>query len=180
MILEYLRWLKFLAADKKAREFDQTGPKKTKGFTLVELVVACTILLILSTVATNSVDSLIHWTKTLQAANQTLNYRSQIWSLKFFLTQAQLNYAATNPVPSTIATWNTQVSENMTATLIQQIAHYFQVPSIVDLPSLLQNVNMHDPTGVIPDPTIHLGSFTDATPAGLSSLPTVTWRGITL
>jgi prepilin-type N-terminal cleavage/methylation domain-containing protein len=45
--------------------------KYPEGLTLVELVVACTILLILSTVATTSVDSLIRSFKIIKATNQT-------------------------------------------------------------------------------------------------------------
>ena len=180
MISEYLNWLKFLAADKKAKKSSETGTLKTKGFTLIELVVACTILMLLSTVATTSVDSLIQAFKTVQATNQTLTYRGQIWSLKFMVTQAQLNYAATID-SSAAATWNSQAAQNETDVLIKSIAQYFQNSSITDLPSLLQYAKMHDSTGVTPDPTIQLGSFTTATSSiGLSSLPTVTWQGITL
>ena len=188
MISEYLRCLKFLAADKKAKKSSEAGTLKTKGFTLIELVVACTLLMILSTLATTSVDSLVQAFKNLQATNQTLTNTNQtltnngkIWTLKFMLARAQLAYAATITDPSAATTWNTQVAQNETVDLIPVIARYFQIPSITDLPSLLQYENMHDPTGVTPDPTIQLGSFTVATPAaGLSSLPTVTWQGVTL
>jgi Tfp pilus assembly protein PilE len=181
MISEYLRWLKFLAADKKAKKSSEAGTLKTKGFTLIELVVARTLLMILSTLATTSVDSLVQAFKNLQATNQTLTNNGKIWTLKFMLARAQLAYAATITDPSAATTWNTQVAQNETVDLIPVIARYFQIPSITDLPSLLQYENMHDPTGVTPDPTIQLGSFTVATPAaGLSSLPTVTWQGVTL
>jgi type II secretory pathway pseudopilin PulG len=181
MIPEYLRWLKFWVAEKKARESYETGTMKTKGFTLIELVVACTLLMILSTLATTSVDNLVQAFKNLQATNQTLTNNGKIWTLKFMLARAQLAYAA---APTTdqgaLSHWNFLVEQNDTVDLILLIAPNFQIPRITDLPSLLQYANMHDPTGVTPDPTIQLGSFAVTTPGGLSSLPTVTWQGITL
>ena len=187
MIPEYLRWLKFLAADKKAREFDQTRPKKTKGFTLIELVVACTILMILSTVATTSVDSLVQSFKQLNTTNQaltdtnkTLTYRIQTWTLKFMLTQAQLAYAATITDQSDITIWNNSVAQNDSIDLIPKLQNYFQIPGIIDYTSLVRSQNMYDPTGITPNPTIQLGSLTTTNPATLVGLPTVTWQGMTL
>jgi prepilin-type N-terminal cleavage/methylation domain-containing protein len=158
---------------------------KTKGFTLIELVVACTLLLMLSTIATTSVDNLVQAFKNVQATNQTLTYRNQVWTLKFMLTQAQLAYAATiaippnPPPPLVISTWNTKVTENDSVDLIPQIAPYFQIPAITDYTSLLQFEKMYDPTGVT-NPAIQLGTFTATSPVTLSSLPTVTWQGISL
>ena len=180
MIPEYLRSLKFWAADKKARQFYVTGGMKTKGFTLIELVVACTLLLMLSTIATTSVDNLVQAFKNVQGTNQTLTYRNQVWTLKFMLTQAQLAYAATITNPAgVISTWNTAVTENDSVDLIPQIAPYFQIPAITNYTSLLQFEKMYDPTGVT-NPTIQLGTFTATSPVTLSSLPTVTWQGISL
>lgn len=154
--------------------------KRSKGFTLIELVVACTLLMILSTVATTSVDNLVQAFKSLSTTNQTLTNNNKVSTLKFMLAQAQLAYAAAPTTDQTAIThWNLLVQENASVDLIPLIAPYFQIPSITDLPSLLQYENMHDPKGVIPDPTIQLGSFTVTTPAGLSSLPTVTWQGFT-
>jgi prepilin-type N-terminal cleavage/methylation domain-containing protein len=180
MIPEYLRWLKFWAADKKARESCEIGPMKTKGFTLIELVVACTVLLILSTLATTSVDNLVQAFKDLQATNQTVTYRNQVWTLKFMLTQAQLTYAATITDPTAVVSvWNTKVTENDSVDLIPQLGPSFPIPGITNYTSLLQVEKMYDPTGAT-NPTIQLGTFTATTPVTLSSLPTVTWRGISL
>jgi prepilin-type N-terminal cleavage/methylation domain-containing protein len=90
MILEYLRWLKFLAADKKAGEFDETGPEKTKGFTLIELVVACTLLLLFSTIATTSTYNFVQATANLKG--QYTNIQN-IMVLHGVLTRAKMNYA---------------------------------------------------------------------------------------
>ena len=152
--------------------------KRSNGFTLIELVVACTLLMILSTVATTTADNFIQAVKGLQATNQALTYRNQVWTLKFMLTQAQLAYAA-NFNLSAVSTWNTQVLEGDSFELIPQIAPYFQIPAITDFTSLLQFEKMYDPAGVT-NPTIQLGTFTTTTPVTLSSLPTVTWQGIML
>jgi type II secretory pathway pseudopilin PulG len=187
MTSEYLRWPKFWAAEEKASESYETGPMKTKGFTLIELVVACTLLMILSTVATTSVDSLVQSFKQLNATNQaltatnkTLTYRNQVWTLKFMLTQAELNYAAATTDPVAFSHWNTLVSENDSIDLIPLIAQYFQIPAITDFTSLLQFENMYDPKGVIPNPTIQLASLTTTTPPMPVGLPTITWQGMSL
>jgi type II secretory pathway pseudopilin PulG len=153
--------------------------KRSNGFTLIELVVACTLLMILSTVATTTADNFIQAVNGLKATNQTLTYRNQVWILKFMLTQAQLAYAAKITDPTVVSTWNTQVLENDSFELIPQIAPYFQIPAITDFTSLLQFEKMYDPSGVT-NPTIQLGTFTTTTPVTLSSLPTVTWQGIML
>ena len=152
--------------------------KRSNGFTLIELVVACTLLMILSTVATTTADNFIQAVNGLKATNQTLTYRNQVWILKFMLTQAQLACAA-NFNLSAVSTWNTRVLEGDSFELIPQIAPYFQIPAITDFTSLLQFEKMYDPAGVT-NPTIQLGTFTTTTPVTLSSLPTVTWQGIML
>ena len=150
--------------------------KRSKGFTLIELVVACTLLMILSTVATTTAENFVQSVKTLKTVNQ-------VWTLKFMLTQAQLAYAS---APTTdhnaVITWNNLVSSNDTADLIQKLANpnYFQIPAITDLTSLLQFANMYDPSGVT-NPTIQLGALVSNAPPGtaaLSTLPIVTWQGI--
>jgi type II secretory pathway pseudopilin PulG len=146
--------------------------KRSKGFTLIELVVACTLLMILSTVATTTAENFVQSVKTLKTVNQ-------VWTLKFMLTQAQLAYASA-ATQSAASQWNTLVSSNDTADLIQRLAPYFQIPAITDLTSLLKFENMYDPSGVT-NPTIQLGMLVPnvppATPA-LSTLPMVTWQGI--
>jgi type II secretory pathway pseudopilin PulG len=147
--------------------------KRSKGFTLIELVVACTLLMILSTVATTTADNFVQAVKSLKTTNQ-------VWTLKFMLTQAQLAYASATTSQSAVTTWNTRVSSNDTVDLIQLLAPYFQIPAITDLTSLLQFENMYDPSGVT-NPTIQLGTLVfNASPgtAALSTLPIVTWQGI--
>jgi prepilin-type N-terminal cleavage/methylation domain-containing protein len=93
---------------------------KTKGFTLVELVVACTLLLILSTVATTSTYNFVQATANLKA--QYINVQN-IMALHSVLVNAKMNYATdlaiesgTNPggVKSWIQKWNNsaQASDN--------------------------------------------------------------------
>ena len=107
MIRECLRWLKFYGHPMRGGEFDETsaviqGPwdlapysfryraMKTKGFTLIELVTACTLLLMLSTIATTSTFNFIQATANLKA--QYKNIRS-IMLLHDALVQAKMNYA---------------------------------------------------------------------------------------
>ena len=90
MILEYLRWLKFSAVDKRAGQFYETGGMKTKGFTLIELVVACTLLLMLSTIATTSTFNFVQATANLKA--QYTNIQN-IMALHKVLVNAKMNYA---------------------------------------------------------------------------------------
>lgn len=148
--------------------------KRSKGFTLIELVVACTLLMILSTVATTTAENFIQSVKTLKTVNQ-------VWTLKFMLTQAQLAYAsAATTDQSAVNLWNNRVSSNDTVDLIPLLAPYFQIPAITDLTTLLQFENMYDPSGVT-NPTIQLGMLVSNAPPGtaaLSTLPMVTWQGI--
>ena len=146
--------------------------KRSKGFTLIELVVACTLLMILSTVATTTAENFVQSVKTLKTVNQ-------VWTLKFMLTQAQLAYAAATTNQSAVTHWNTLVSSSDTVDLIPLLAPYFQIPAITDLTSLLQFENMYDPTGVT-NPAIQLGMLAYEPPAtaALSTLPMVTWQGI--
>jgi type II secretory pathway pseudopilin PulG len=160
--------------------------KHTKGFTLIELVVACTLLMMLSTLATATADNFIQIFKATQATNKLLTYRTQIYGLKFMLAQAQLLYAAQIAnQPGAIATWNTQVAENDITDLILQLVPYIQNlnpnagSQITNYTTLLQAENMYDPTGVN-NPTILLGSYTFSNPATLVGLPTVTWQGVML
>jgi prepilin-type N-terminal cleavage/methylation domain-containing protein len=63
---------------------------KTKGFTLIELVTACTLLLMLSTIATTSTFNFIQATANLKS--QYKNIQS-IMVLQNALVQAKMNYA---------------------------------------------------------------------------------------
>src|ERR1700751_2093620 len=172
--------------------------KTKQGFTLIELVVACTLLIMLSTIATTTTDNFIQAVKQLKTANQ-------VWSLKFTLAQAQLAYAnaiAGNPVA--ISDWNNSVQTNATDTLIQTLAPYLRypsgylIPNITTFASLLQAEQMYDPNNNANNPTIQLNPLATnppppplaiaplATPPTVSQqgislyLPAVTWQGITL
>jgi prepilin-type N-terminal cleavage/methylation domain-containing protein len=161
--------------------------KTKQGFTLIELVVACTLLMILSTVATTTADNFIQAVKQLQTTNQTLTYKTQVWSLKFTLAQAELAYAnaiATGAItdPNAISHWNLLIQENDSADLIPTLAPYFQMPNITDFASLLQRVGMYDPNNSANNPTIQLTTITATAtnPVTVATLPTVSWQGITL
>ena len=63
---------------------------KTKGFTLIELVVACTLLLMLSTIATTSTFNFVQATANLKAQYNNIQ---NIMALHEALVQAKMNYA---------------------------------------------------------------------------------------
>lgn len=157
--------------------------KTKQGFTLLELVVACTLLMLLSTMATTTANNFVQAIKQLRATNQ-------VWSLKFALAQAKLAYAnaiATGKVPdSTVAInhWNTLVGENDSADLIPSLAPYFQIPNITDFASLLRAEGMYDANNDANNPKIQLYSLTDASTSpptlATATLPVVNWQGITL
>jgi prepilin-type N-terminal cleavage/methylation domain-containing protein len=95
---------------------------KTKGFTLIELVVACTLLLILSTVATTSTYNFVQRTANLKA--QYMN-KQNIMALHSVLVNAKMNYAtdlavvSSNPQAETaIQNWNQLAQANDNQTLI--------------------------------------------------------------
>ena len=82
---------------------------KTKGFTLIELVVACTLLLMLSTIATTSTFNFVQATGNLKAQYNNIQ---NIMLLHKALVQAKMNYAtdlalASNEAAETaIQHWN--------------------------------------------------------------------------
>jgi prepilin-type N-terminal cleavage/methylation domain-containing protein len=78
---------------------------KTKGFTLVELVVACTLLLMLSTIATTSTYNFVQATANLKAKYNTIQ---NIMALHSALVQAKMNYATDLALES-----NTAVASNI-------------------------------------------------------------------
>jgi type II secretory pathway pseudopilin PulG len=63
---------------------------KTKGFTLIELVVACTLLILLSTVATTSTYNFVQATANLKAQSNSIH---NIMLLHGVLANAKMNYA---------------------------------------------------------------------------------------
>ena len=165
MISEYLRWLKYWVADKKARGFYETGPMKTKGFTLVELVVAVTLIVILTSMATTSIYDVVHTMINIRNINQNIE---NMIGVRTAVAQAKMDYAtdlaitlaaevaaAPSPTPSgftppaqaAIQQWNQLVSQNDDSALIALLI-----------------------TPVTPDPSSP--SFPLNRPAGSSYLPT--------
>src|ERR1700758_4106092 len=76
---------------------------KTKGFTLVELVVACTLLLMLSTIATTSTYNFVQATANLKAQYNNIQ---NIMALHRALVQAKMNYATDLALESNTADTN--------------------------------------------------------------------------
>jgi type II secretory pathway pseudopilin PulG len=166
--------------------------KTKQGFTLIELVVACTLLIMLSTLATTTTDNFIQAVKQLKATNQ-------VWSLKFTLAQAQLAYASAKAADqNAISNWNQLVQANATDNLIQALAPYLRYPSgnpilnITNFASLLRAEQMYDPNNDANNPIIQLNPLSSTNPGAIAALqaaslqgislylPTVTWQGITL
>jgi type II secretory pathway pseudopilin PulG len=71
---------------------------KTKGFTLVELVVACTLLIMLSTIATTSTFNFVQATANLKAQYNNIQ---NIMALHSALVQAKMHYATDLALEST-------------------------------------------------------------------------------
>src|SRR5580692_2932040 len=105
---------------------------KTKGFTLVELVVACTLLLMLSTIATTSTFNFVQATGNLKAQYNNIQ---NIMALHSVLVQAKMNYAtylasartsasatpnnpAEVPIEDAISNWNLLARQNDSQDLI--------------------------------------------------------------
>jgi prepilin-type N-terminal cleavage/methylation domain-containing protein len=105
---------------------------KTKGFTLIELVVACTLLLMLSTIATTSTFNFVQATGNLKAQYNNIQ---NIMALHSVLVQAKMNYATdlasalasasatpNNPAQETIedaiSNWNLLARQNDSQDLI--------------------------------------------------------------
>jgi type II secretory pathway pseudopilin PulG len=141
---------------------------KTKGFTILELVLAATLLLILSTVATTSTFNFIQATANLKAQSNSIQ---NIMLLSGVLANAKLNYATDlaliiaagttgNPSPQQIqqagqaqidiTAWNTAAQQFNNAQLIY----------------LLINPNSANPDSALPIPLVPL------TPGSTSYLPT--------
>jgi prepilin-type N-terminal cleavage/methylation domain-containing protein len=100
---------------------------KTKGFTLIELVVACTLLVMLSTIATTSTYNFLQAVTSLKTQFQ--NVRNNIIPLYGLLTKAQLQYttklafalaAPTDPtaVQNEIWDWNNKIDQNLSPALV--------------------------------------------------------------
>ena len=104
---------------------------KTKGFTLIELVVACTLLLMLSTIATTSTYNFVQATANLKARYNNIQ---NIMALHQALVQAKMNYATDlasasaipdNPakegIEQAICNWNNLARQNDSEDLISAL-----------------------------------------------------------
>jgi prepilin-type N-terminal cleavage/methylation domain-containing protein len=78
---------------------------KNKGFTLIELVVACTLLLMLSTIATTTTYNFVQATANLKAQYNNIQ---NIMALHSALVQAKMNYATDLALESSSATEGTE------------------------------------------------------------------------
>jgi prepilin-type N-terminal cleavage/methylation domain-containing protein len=110
---------------------------KNKGFTLIELVVACTLLLMLSTVATTSTFNFVQATANLKAQYNNIQ---NIMLLHKALVQAKMNYATDLALESTNANeakaeiqhWNLLAQQNDSTDLILRLIN--PDPILTDLP----------------------------------------------
>jgi prepilin-type N-terminal cleavage/methylation domain-containing protein len=116
---------------------------KNKGFTLVELVVACTLLLMLSTIATTSTFNFVQATANLKAQYNNIQ---NIMALHSVLVHAKMNYAtdlaieSSNPNPSITAeaqneiknVWNLWAQQNNNWGLIARLIN--PDPALPNLP----------------------------------------------
>src|SRR5580700_5505202 len=104
---------------------------KTKGFTLVELVVACTLLLMLSTIATTSTFNFVQATANLKSQYNNIQ---NIMLLHKALVQAKMNYATDLALESNtgvasnvdeakdeLQRWNTMAQQNDSIDLIARL-----------------------------------------------------------
>jgi type II secretory pathway pseudopilin PulG len=114
---------------------------KTKGFTLVELVVACTLLIMLSTIATTSTYNFVQATANLKAQYNNIQ---NIMALHSVLAWAKMNYAtdlaleSNNPnsppgeAERAIGNWNRSAQQNDNWGLINQLIN--PDPALTNLP----------------------------------------------
>jgi type II secretory pathway pseudopilin PulG len=104
---------------------------KTKGFTLVELVVACTLLIMLSTIATTSTFNFVQATANLKAQYNNIQ---NIMALHSALVRAKMNYATDLALESNtpdaknrqeakdeIQRWNLWAQQNASVDLIARL-----------------------------------------------------------
>ena len=110
---------------------------KTKGFTLVELVVACTLLLMLSTIATTSTFNFVQATANLKAQYNNIQ---NIMALHSAIVQAKMNYATDLALESNniteakaeISRWNLWAQQHDNLGLIARLIT--PDPTLTDLP----------------------------------------------
>jgi type II secretory pathway pseudopilin PulG len=111
---------------------------KTKGFTIVELVAACTLLIMLSTIATTSTFNFVQATGNLKTQYNNIQ---NIMALHSVLVQAKMNYATDLAIASS-SNPNSQAE-----TAISQWNNFAAQNDSLDLINLLIN----PPTGFQPD-----------------------------
>jgi type II secretory pathway pseudopilin PulG len=110
---------------------------KTKGFTLVELVVACTLLIMLSTIATTSTYNFVQATANLKAQYNNIQ---NIMALHSVLANAKMNYATDLALESNKSeaqheityVWNLSAQQNNNWALINRLIN--PDPALTDLP----------------------------------------------
>jgi prepilin-type N-terminal cleavage/methylation domain-containing protein len=113
---------------------------KNKGFTLIELVVACTLLLMLSTIATTSTFNFVQATGNLKTQYNNIQ---NIMLLHKTVAQAKMNYAADLVLESTNA------SETKAAEAKAEIQHWNLLAQQNDNPDLILRLITPDP--LLPD-----------------------------
>ena len=178
---------------------------KTKGFTLVELVVACTLLIMLSTIATTSTYNFVQATANLKAQYNNIQ---NIMALHGALVQAKMHYATDLALESNkteaqneITHWNFLAQQNDSVDLIARLitpdplltdlplaplnpSSRSYLPTsrngvqITDMDSLLKAFQLTDngtPTGNIVA-TIAVGPMLDVTSGMRPTLPIIDWR----
>jgi prepilin-type N-terminal cleavage/methylation domain-containing protein len=94
---------------------------KTKGFTLIELVTACTLLLMLSTIATTSTFNFVQATANLKSQYNNIQ---NIMLLHSVLVEAKMNYAtdlALSNNTSEVQHWNLLAQQNDSTDLIARL-----------------------------------------------------------
>ena len=119
-----------LSSTDNGRTVTATGPRpsfisipamKNKGFTLIELVVACTLLLMLSTIATTSTYNFVQATGNLKAQYNNIQ---NIMALHQALVQAKMNYATDLALANSeaeIQHWNLLAQQHDSSDLILRL-----------------------------------------------------------
>jgi type II secretory pathway pseudopilin PulG len=118
---------------------------RTKGFTLIEIVVACTLLIMLSTIATTSTYNFVQAMANVKT--QYFNIQN-IMALHSILAQAKMNYATDlalelsnpsnqNEAQAEIQRWNTWARANDSPSLINRLIN--PDPQLTDIPRVPLN-----------------------------------------
>jgi prepilin-type N-terminal cleavage/methylation domain-containing protein len=134
---------------------------KTKGFTLVELVVACTLLLMLSTIATTSTFNFVQATGNLKAQYNNIQ---NIMALHGVLVQAKMNYAT--DLASALASASATPNNPAEVVIEDAISNWNLLARQNDSQDLI-SVLINPPTGI--QPALPLAPLN---PASRSYLPT--------